>query len=168
MLRTLEWNEIFQSPPLVQTFQEGVFFLQHGVFCNVVTSSLLPCTRNLPYKDDNNKEKKKKGAKLFEHYQCNLFDYSSIQNFEEWANKMTLVKDNLWSFIYATYYTSVRNCLWKKTPKLEFCENTEPPDEHSLHKRLILFKFPPLIHPKRHQANQNDHTSNKNLFFYKT
>lgn len=43
-------------------FPRRVFFLQHGVFCNVVMSSLLPCTRNLPYKDDNNKEEKKKGG----------------------------------------------------------------------------------------------------------
>ena len=152
MLRTLEWNEVFQSTPLPQTFQVGFFFLQHGIFCNAVTSSLLPPTRNLPYRDDNKKEKKR--ATPFGHYQCNLVDYSSIQNFEEWANKITLVTDSAWHFIYATHLISVRKCPWKKTPQLEFCEKMKPPEEHSLYKTWIWFKSPPLICPKRHQANQ--------------
>lgn len=153
----LEWNVIFKVV-LYLRLSKGCFLLQHSIFCNAV----------MPSRWLKKKKEKKKSATPFERYWCNLVDYSGIQDSEVCANKTTLVKDNVLSFIYATYHTSVRNCLWKKTPQFEFCANTEPFEKHSLHKRFILFKFRPLILPKRHQANQNDCTSSKNLFFYKT
>lgn len=74
-----------------------------------VIPSLLPGTRNFPYREDNKTwgGKKEESNTFLNITGVTLLTYRSIHDLVKWANKITLVKD---SFICARYNSSVRNC----------------------------------------------------------